>query len=113
MSPLTHRDAALLLRDAVTALSSRLGSDFGDLVPDASAERTAALVSSLESGAAGGISDEGIRTLDSWIRLADSAMLHDDAAEAQVRADIAQGLHAVRALVVPRGEPLTTDPRET
>ena len=112
MSPLTHRDAAVLLRDSVTALSRRLTTDYGDLVPDASAERTAALVATLEEhDGRGTVSDDDVRTLDSWIRLADSAVLHDDPGEAQIRADVARQLRAVRTLVATGRGLLTEDPR--
>jgi hypothetical protein len=99
-----------VLRDAVTALSERLASDFGDLVPQASAERTAALVAKLEAGGAG-VEDDDVVTLDSWIRLADSAVLHDDAAEARRRAELATRLRAVRATLAPDAGPLSEDPR--
>src|SRR5436190_9147222 len=51
MTSLSPADAARVFRDAVASLSGRLSSDYGELVPDASAERTAALLESLESGA--------------------------------------------------------------
>jgi hypothetical protein len=109
--PLPSHDAAAVLREAVAALSTRLSTDFGDLVPQASAARTAALATKLEAGGAG-VDAEDLVTLDSWIRLADSAMLHDDPAEAQVRTNLAQQLRAVRALVAPSAGPLTEDPRD-
>ena len=111
MPSLTPRTAAAMLRAAVAALSARLATDFGDLVPEASAERTAGLVARLEGGGTR-FEPEDLVTLDSWIRLADSAMLHDDPAEAQGRADIAQRLRSVRALVAPGGGPLSPDPRD-
>lgn len=110
MPPLTPHDAAVVLRQAVAALSGRLSTDFGDLVPEASAERTAALAAKLEAGAAG-VGPEDLVTLDSWIRLADSAVLHDDPEEARGRADLALRLRAVRAVVAPDDGPLTEDPR--
>jgi hypothetical protein len=101
-----------MLRQAVAALSSRLTGDFGALVPEASTERTAALVAKLEAGG-GGVGADELVTLDSWIRLADSAMLHDDAAEAQDRAEIGRRLRAVRAVVAPQDTGLLTpDPRD-
>ena len=111
MSPLTRPDAAVLLRDAVTALAGRLRTEYSDLVPEASAERTAVVAAKLEADQPD-ITPEDLVTLDSWIRLADSAMLHDDPAEAQVRADLAQQLRAVRALIAPSTGPLTPDPRD-
>jgi hypothetical protein len=111
MSPLTRQEGAVLLRDAVAALAGRLNTEFGDLVPEASAERTAALAARLESGQRG-VAPDDLVTLDSWIRLADSVMLHDDPTEAQVRADLAQQLRAVRMLLAPDGGPLTHDPRD-
>jgi len=98
----------------------------GDLVAAASAERTAALVGKLEragagpdagfaDGAAGGttagIDEEDVVTLDTWIRVADSFTLHDDAPEAQARAEIGHELRAVRELIAPTAGRLTDDPR--
>jgi hypothetical protein len=123
MPQLSHSEAAAVLRAAVSALSARLTTEFGDLVPDASAERTSAVLAKLE-GRAGPSAPDGagsdrarlthddVATLDSWIRLADSAVLHDDTAEAQARVDIATRLREVRALVAPEQELLTEDSRE-
>jgi hypothetical protein len=112
MPPLTPSDAAVELREAVAALSGRLATDFGALVPEASTERTAALVAKLEAGG-DGVGPDDVVTLDSWIRLAASAVLHDDAEEAQGRAALAQRLRAVRAVVAPEHQgPLTQDPRD-
>ena len=109
-SQLSPHDAAAVLRQAVAALSGRLSTDFGDLVPEASAERTAALAAKLEAGGAD-VGPDDVVTLDSWIRLADSAVLHDDPAEAQGRADLARRLRAVREVATPDRGPLTEDPR--
>ena len=111
MTTLTPRDAAAVLREAVAALSGRLSSEFGDLVPEASAERTAGLLARLEGGAADVRADDVV-TLDSWIRLADSAVLHDDLAEARGRVDIARRLRLVRAAIAPDDVALTEDPRD-
>jgi hypothetical protein len=111
MPQLTPSDAAAVLRRAVAALSGRLSTDYGELVPDASAERTAALAAKLEAGAAG-VGPDDLATLDSWIRLADSAVLHDDAAEARSRAELATRLRAVRAVVSPDDGLLTEDARD-
>ena len=120
MPQISPADAAGIVRDAVTALSERLAGDYGELVPDASAERTAALLKKLEAGAQSSAADRGIRladthvaTLDAWIRLADNAVLRDDTREAAERASIAQQLRAVRALAAPRHETLLEDSRET
>jgi hypothetical protein len=117
MPSVTPADAARIFRDAVSALSERLSSDYGELVPDASAERTAALLEQLEAGAgsAGGIrlADDHVATLDAWIRLADNAVLHDDTREATARSRIAADLRAIRALAAPRIERLVEDDRET
>lgn len=120
MPSLTPADAARILRDAVAALSERLSSDYGELVPDASAERTAALLEKIEAGAASSAGTRGIRladdhvaTLDAWIRLADNAVLHDDTREATARSRIADDLRAIRALAAPRYERLLEDDRET
>ncbi|MBW8769676.1 MAG: hypothetical protein JF589_07980 [Gemmatimonadetes bacterium] len=120
MPSVSPADAARLFRDAVTTLSERLSSDYGELVPDASAERTRALLDRLEAGGAGSASARGIRladdhvaTLDAWIRLADNAVLHDDTREAAARARIADDLRAIRALSAPRFERLLEDDRET
>ena len=116
MQQISSADAAGILRDAVTVLSERLAGDYGELVPDASAERTAELLRKLESSAG----DRGIRladthvaTLDAWIRLADNAVLRDDTREAATRTAIAQQLRAVRALAAPRHDALLEDSRET
>jgi hypothetical protein len=111
MSQITPGEAAAVLRDAVAALTGRMTTEYGDLVPDASVERTAAVVAKLEGGAAGFTAADAA-TLDSWVRLADSAMLHDDPAEARARADLGERLRAVRALVAPDGRPLAGDPRD-
>ena len=118
MSEITPADAAQIFRDAVAALSARLTGDYSELVPDASAERTAAVLAKLEAGAASGgsrgirLADEHVVTLDSWIRLADNAVLHDDTREASARTEIADRLRAVRALAAPRFDQLTEDSRE-
>lgn len=86
MPRITTREAAGMLRDAVAALSARMPTDYGDLVPAASAERTAAVVAKLDAGAEAGagaapgtgLTPDDVTTLDSWIRLADSATLHED-----------------------------------
>lgn len=120
MPNISPADAAGILRDAVKALSERLVGDYGELVPDASTERTAALLDKLEAGARPGAEKRGIRladdqiaTLDAWIRLADNAVLHDDTREAASRSAIADQLRAVRALSAPRHEGLLQDTRET
>ena len=118
MPPISPADAATILRDAVAALSERLAGDYGELVPDASIERTGALMAKLEQGAAGSergirLGDDHVATLDAWIRLADNAVLHDDTLEATTRSGIADRLRAVRALGAPRHESLMQDERET
>ena len=112
-------DAARVFRDAVAALSERLSSDYGELVPDASAERTAALLEKLQGGATSAmargirLADDDVATLDAWIRLADNAVLHDDTREAAQRSRIAEDLRAIRALAAPRFDRLLEDDRET
>lgn len=120
MPNISAADAARIVRDAITALSERLAGDYGELVPDASTARTAALLEKLESGgqaATGGrgirLADDHVATLDAWIRLADNAVLHDDTREAAERTAIADQLRAVRALSAPRHESLLEDSRET
>jgi len=120
MPSISPSDAARVVRDAITALSERLAGDYGELVPDASTERTAALLAKLESGgesSAGGrgirLADDHVATLDAWIRLADNAVLHDDTREAAARTGIADRLREVRALSAPRHERLLEDDRET
>jgi hypothetical protein len=120
MPSILPSDAARIFRDAVAALSERLSSDYGELVPDASAERTSDLLERLEAGAAsqaGGrgirLTDDQVATLDAWIRLADNAVLHDDTREAAARSRIADDLRAVRALAAPRFDRLLEDDRET
>ena len=114
MPNITPADAASIVRDAVTALSERLASDYGELVPDASTERTSALLEQLDAGRSPSDGSRGIRladdhvaTLDAWIRLADNAMLHDDTREAAERSAIADRLRAVRALAAPRFDRLS------
>ena len=111
MTSQPHSDAGAAFREAVGALSGRMSGEFGDLVPAASAERTAALAAKLD-GAGTAFSSEDVETLDSWIRLADSATLHDDVAESEARAGLAAQLRAVRALVAPPEPRLSEDPRE-
>jgi hypothetical protein len=111
MSSMPRTDAAATIREAVAALSSRLSGEFGDLVPSASAERTAALAAKLD-GADAAFSSDDVETLDSWIRLADSMMLHDDGAETRSRVEIGRRLRAVRDLVAPDGDRLTVDARD-
>ncbi len=120
MPNISPSDAARIVRDAVTALSERLAGDYGELVPDASTERTAALVRKLEAGGESSAGTRGIRladdhvaTLDAWIRLADNAVLHDDTRETAERTAIADRLRAVRALAAPRYDRLLEDERET
>lgn len=120
MSNLVPADSARVFRDAVASLSERLTSDYGELVPDASADRTAALMAKLEAGevADGGargirLADDHVATLDAWIRLADNAVLHDDTREAAERARIADDLRTIRAMSAPRCGQLLEDQRET
>ena len=101
MPQISPADAAAIVRDAITALSERLAGDYGELVPDASTERTSALLEKLEAGgnsSAGArgirLSDDHVATLDAWIRLADNAVLHDDTREAARRTEIADQLRA-------------------
>jgi len=120
MPPISPADAASTFRDAVAALSERLAGDYGELVPEASTERTSALLAKLQQGGAGSTSERGIRladdhvaTLDAWIRLADNAVLHDDTREAEARTAIADQLRAIRAMSAPRFDQLMEDSRET
>ena len=120
MPPISPADAATIFRDAVAALSERLAGDYGELVPDASMERTGALLAKLEQGGSGSATERGIRladhhvvTLDAWIRLADNAVLHDDTREAAKRSAIADQLRGIRALSAPRFDQLIEDSRET
>ena len=119
MTSLLPADAARVFRDAVTSLSERLSSDYGELVPDASAERTTALLEKLEAGgtSAGArgirLGDDEVATLDAWIRLADNAVLNDDTREAAARTRIGDDLRAIHALAAPRFERLLEDDRET
>jgi hypothetical protein len=120
MPDITSSTAAGIVRNAVTALSERLTGDYGELVPDASTERTSALLEQLEAGQSSSAGSRGIRladdhvaTLDAWIRLADNAVLHDDTREAATRTVIADQLRAVRALAAPRFDRLLEDERET
>lgn len=120
MPNISPADAAAIVRDAVTALSERLVGDYGELVPDASIERTSALLAKLEAGGTASAGARGIRlgddhvaTLDAWIRLADNPVLNDDTREAARRTEIAETLRAVRALGAPRHDSLLEDSRET
>lgn len=118
MPTISPADAAAIVRSAVAALSERLTGDYGELVPDASTDRTAALVSKLSDASTAStrgirLADDHVATLDAWIRLADNAVLHDDTSEAAERTAIADRLRAVRALAAPRFDSLTEDERET
>ena len=118
MPDVSPADAAGIVRDAVTALSERLAGDYGELVPDASMQRTSALLAKLAEGSTSAtrgirLADDHVATLDAWIRLADNAVLHDDTREAAERSAIADRLRAVRALAAPRHERLLEDERET
>lgn len=120
MTSILPADAARIFRDAVASLSDRLSSDYGELVPDASAERTAALLAKLEAGGVSAntrgirLADDQVATLDAWIRLADNAVLHDDdTREAAARSRIADELRAIRAMSAPRYDRLLEDDRET
>jgi hypothetical protein len=119
MTPISPADAARVFRDAVASLSERLSSDYGELVPDASTERTAALLERLEAGGAPSsargirLADDHVATLDAWIRLADNAVLNDDTREAAARTRIADDLRAIHALSAPRFDRLLEDERET
>jgi hypothetical protein len=117
MPSILPADAARIFRDAVAALSERLSSDYGELVPDASGERTSALLDRLEAGAASTrgirLADDQVETLDAWIRLADNAVLNDDTREAAARKRIGDDLRAIRALAAPRFDRLLEDDRET
>ena len=120
MPHISPADASGIVRDAVAALSERLTGDYGELVADASTQRTAALVAQLERCAASEESGRGLRladahvaTLDAWIGLADNAVLHDDTREAARRGAIADRLRAVRAMAAPRFDQLIADSRET
>jgi hypothetical protein len=118
MPNVSPADAAGIVRDAVTALSERLAGDYGELVPDASMQRTSALLAKLAEGSTSAtrgirLADDHVATLDAWIRLADNAVLHDDTREAAERSAIADRLRAVRALAAPRHERLMEDERET
>ena len=124
MNPITPREGAAALRQAVTTLSGRMAADIGDLVPSASAERTAALADKLERldgvtlagrarADAPAFDEADLATLDSWIRLADGFTLHDDARELAVRAELARRLRVVRELIAPPAAGLTEDPRDS
>lgn len=120
MPNISPADAAGIVRDAVAALSERLTGDYGELVPDASTQRTAALVAQLERGATSDADGRGLRladhhvaTLDAWIRLADNAVLRDDTREAARRGEIADRLRVVRAMAAPRFDTLVQDERES
>src|SRR4051812_3794815 len=106
MPPTNSQDVTEILRDSIAALSERLSTDFGELVPEASIERTAQLVNRIDRPP-----QEDLETLDSWIRLADNAVLHDDSAEARRRVEIARQLREVRAFVAPVSVTLKEDPR--
>ena len=114
MSSLAPRDAALLLREAVAELSRRMPVEPGDLVPAAGFDRLAKLADRLENGhdpSTGRAGAEDVAALDTWIRAADGFTLHQDAAEAEARAELARQLRAVRTVVAPGSEQLTIDPR--
>jgi hypothetical protein len=114
---LTPPEAAVVLREAVAALSRHMPVEPGALVPEASTEHLARLADKLERAGGGGATVDAIdagdvTALDTWIRAADGFTLHPDAAEVEARATLGRQLRAVRALVAPEGERLTTDPRD-
>lgn len=121
MSSLSPREAAVLLREAVAALSRRMPVELGAIVPEASTERIARIAETLEraEGAAGGqgvprgagIGVEEVAALDSWIRAADGFTLHQDDTEAHERAELGRRLRAVRTFIAP-ADRLTADPRD-
>ena len=121
MSSLSPREAAVLLREAVSALSRRMPVELGTIVPEASTERIARIAETLEraDGATGspgqprgaGIGAEDVAALDSWIRAADGFTLHQDATEAHERAELGRQLRAVRTFIAP-ADRLTADPRD-
>ena len=111
-------ESAALLRQAVASLSARTSGEYGDLVPAASPERTHALVRKLEQLAAAGagvpaaaLDAADLETLDSWIRMADSFTLHDDAGEAEARAEAGRRLREFRVRFAPPADHLTADQR--
>ena len=114
MSSLPPREAAVILREAVAELSRRMPVEPGDIVPAAGFDRLAKLADRLEQGhdpATGRAGAEDVAALDSWIRAADGFTLHQDAREAEARAELARRLRAVRTVVAPGSEQLTLDPR--
>jgi hypothetical protein len=122
LSSLSPREAAVLLREAVAALSRRMPVEPGTLVPEASTERIAHIAATLEraDGAPGGpapsrgatgIGAEDVAALDTWIRAADGFTLHPDAREAHERAELGRRLRAVRTFIAP-ADRLTADPRD-
>ncbi len=122
MDQLTPVAAASAFRRIVADLSARSTIDPGALVDSLSPERAAALANRLDrlgddpaSGVATHDSFDGdhVVTIDSWIRIADSATLSDDVAEAGERTSMAAELRAIRALIAPTTTVLTQDPRET
>jgi hypothetical protein len=128
MPSITSSEPAATLRRAVAALRRRSPIEPGDLVAAVTPERTAALAEKLEHiheanpahGAAPGgatppaaaLDADDIVTLDSWIRLAESAMLHGDLAELRARTELAAQLRALRTLVAPGDARLSGDPRD-
>jgi len=123
VSSLSPADGAAAIRDAVAALSRRSAIDLGELVDAASPARSAGLADKLDrigampatvqpQAIAAAFDDRDLVTLDSWIRLADSATLHDDAREAAARRAIGDRLRAVRQLVAPGDAHLSVDPRD-
>ena len=75
MPTISPADAAVVFRDAVTALSERLAGDYGELVPDASMERTTALLSKLTEGSM--TSARGIRLADAHVATLDDIRAND------------------------------------
>jgi hypothetical protein len=115
LSSLAPHEAATLLREAVAALSRQMPVDPGTLVPAASTERLARLADKLErsdGAATPDVGAEDVAALDAWIRVADGFTLHPDAREVRSRADLGVRLRAVRVLIAPGSERLTTDPRD-
>ncbi len=110
--PITLATGVESLRRALTALSSRMSLELGDVAPTGDIERMSTLADKLDRAReapdaerehllSSTLERRDLEALDTWIRIAQGPTLHDDEAEFDARAEVAAQLRAVRSLVLP------------
>ena len=110
------------LRRAITALSSRMSLELGEVAPAGRIERMSTLADKLETARQASDAErehvlsstlerEDLEALDTWIRTAQGPTLHDDEAEVRVRADVAAQLRDVRGVISRYVEPSSDETR--